>query len=339
MLYEINQLTRVHQGRTILSIPTLTISSGKIVSLIGPNGAGKTTLLQLLAFLDTPSSGTIAFRSEAVRFVEKSLHPLRQKVVSVDQYPIMFTGSVQKNLEFGLQVRKIDKNERRFLIEEALATVGMLAFMHAEAHKLSGGETKRVALARALVTKPQVLLCDEPTANVDMENREIIESILKRVNEEEQISIIFATHSLSQAQRLSQQTVTLKDGKLSCLSRENVLSATITEQQEERITCRLNNDVQLSLPVGRSVARVDIRIFLDPSQITLHENSQGLAPLHNLLPGKIVKTVLEDKRVKITVNIGVLIDLFLTLPQYAEKPTLIGAPVLLHIPDEAISVE
>jgi tungstate transport system ATP-binding protein len=339
MLYEINNLTMVHQGRTILRLPTLAIPVGKIVSLIGPNGAGKTTLLRLLAFLDTPSSGEIAFGNEPVRFAEKSLHPLRQKVVLVDQYPIMFTGSVQKNLEFGLQVRKVEKNKRRFLIEEALTIVGMQAFIHAEAHKLSGGETKRVALARALVTKPQVLLCDEPTANVDMENREIIESILACVNEKEQISIIFATHSLSQAQRLSHQTVILKDGMLSRLSRENVMSATITGQEEERMICQLQNGVRLTLPVGSFVDKNVIRIFLNPAKITLIGNDRRIVPFHNLVPGKVVKAAQENKRVKITVNIGVPIDLYYSQPQYTEKPLLIGEKVLLHIPDEAITIE
>jgi tungstate transport system ATP-binding protein len=340
MLYEINKLTRVHQGRTILDIPDLVIPAGKITSLIGPNGAGKTTLLHLLAFLDTPSSGTISFRASPVRFVAKDLHLLRQRVVLVDQYPILFTGSVYKNLEFGLKVRKSEKKGRNHLIREALEMVGMEDFINAEAHKLSGGETKRVALARALVIKPEVLLCDEPTANVDYENQEIIQSILERANGREKISILFATHSLSQAQRLADQTVTLKDGKPSELSRENVLPASIVGQDEGRVICRLDNDVRITVPAAsHSVGTKSVRIFLNPAKINLFPSGEPLAAQENLLPGKVVKIAGGNGQVKITIDVGVQIDTFLSLPEYVRKPPLIGEAVFLHIPDEAITIE
>ncbi len=340
MLYEINNLTRVHQGRTILDIPALTIPAGKISSLIGPNGAGKSTLLHLLAFLDTPSSGAISFCSTPVCFVERALHPLRQRVVLVDQYPILFTGSVLKNLEFGLKVRKIDKNRRSSLIEEALEMVGMQDFIHAEAHKLSGGETKRVALARALVVKPAVLLCDEPTANVDAENQEIIESILGRANGEEKISILFATHSLSQAQRLADHTVILKDGRPSDISRENVLSATIVGQSDDRVICLVHNGVRITIPAVRySGGTTTARLFLDPAKISLFRSGEQIVSQENLLPGKVVKIAGGRGCVKTTVDIGAQIDIFLSLMEYARKPPLIGEGVLLHIPDEAITIE
>ncbi|MBU1568013.1 MAG: ATP-binding cassette domain-containing protein [Proteobacteria bacterium] len=340
MLYKIKKLTREHQGRIILNIPELVISAGKITSLIGPNGAGKTTLLHLLAFLDTPSSGEISFGSRPVRFVEKELHPLRQRVVLVDQYPILFTGSVYKNLEFGLKVRKIEKKRRSHLIEEALEMVGMQDFIHAEAHKLSGGETKRVALARALVVKPEVLLCDEPTANVDSENQEIIQSILERANGREKISIIFATHSLSQAQRLADKTVILKDGRPSDLSRENVLPATILGQNEGRIICRLHNDVRITVPVAYYPARTSaVRLFLNPAKIILTRNGEQALSHENLLPGKVVKIVGGNGQIKTTVDTGVPVDIFISLPEYARRPPLIGEGVLLSIPDEAITIE
>ncbi len=340
MLYEINKLTRVHRGRIILDIPALTIPVGKISCLIGPNGAGKSTLLHLLAFLDTPSSGTISFCSTPVRYVEKALQPLRRRVVLVDQYPILFTGSVLKNLEFGLKVREIEKNRRRDMIEEALQMVGMEDFLHAEAHKLSGGETKRVALARALVVKPEVLLCDEPTANVDAENQEIIESILERANGKEKISILFATHSLSQAQRLADQTLTLKDGRPSDLSRENVLSARIVGQGAGRVICRLHNDLRITFPAASySGTTGTVRLFFNPEKIILFRQSPGGVSPENLLSGKVVKIAGGNGQVKVTIDTGVQTNVVLSLSEYAEKPPRIGEEFLLHIPDEAITVE
>jgi tungstate transport system ATP-binding protein len=339
MLYELHKLTRVHQGRSVLDIPELTIPAGKITSLLGPNGAGKTTLLQLLAFLDTPSSGEVRFCTKPVDFTEKALQPLRRRVVLVDQYPILFTGSVLRNLEFGLKVRKIDPKKRGSVIDEALEMVGMKDFLNAEAHKLSGGETKRVALARALVVKPEVLLCDEPTANVDAENQEIIQGILERANGKEKISIIFATHSLSQAERLAHQTVILKDGRLSGLARENVLPATLMEQKDGRFICQLPNDVRITVPVTGCSGANTVRLFLNPEKIRLIQNDEGLAAHNNLLPGTVTQIAQANGQIKTTVDTGVPIDIFLSSSEYRNRPPLIGDAVYIDIPDEAITIE
>jgi tungstate transport system ATP-binding protein len=340
MLYEIEDLTRVHGARTILDIPTLTIFSAEIYSLIGPNGAGKTTLLHLLAFLDSPDSGMITFRSTPVRYNEKSLLPLRRQVVLIDQYPILFTGSVWKNLEFGLSVRKIETKRRRPRIEEALELVGMQDFSHAEAHKLSGGETKRVALARALVVQPEVLLCDEPTANVDVENSGIILDILEKINRERKISIIFSTHSHSQARRLSRHTLILKDGRLSDLPRDNVFTATMLGQVEDRMVCRLQNDIRITVPARKSFTNAgSVRLFLNPEYIVLVREPEEYAGRENLLQGTVVMIAAENGRIRITIDIGISVNIFLSLSEYAKNRPFIGEKVLLSLDDRAISVE
>ncbi len=214
MLYELSNVKRVQANQTILDISRLPIEAGTIYSLIGPNGAGKTTLLQILAFLDTDYQGVLKFHKKRVRNSTKQLFDLRRRVVLVDQYPLLFTGTVWKNIEFGLKVRKVTTEERNERIECVLELVGMTAFAQADARTLSGGETKRIALARALVLDPEVLLCDEPTANVDKENQEIILNILAQMVKEKKKTIIFSTHSLSQVQQLAEQTIHLDAGCL-----------------------------------------------------------------------------------------------------------------------------
>jgi len=213
MLYEADELTRRFKGRQVLNLEHLEIEPQKIYGLIGPNGAGKTTLLNLLAFLDRPTTGSLQFRGQVVSYGNQQLLKLRRRVVLVDQYPILFTGSVWKNVDFGLKVRGISKKIRAHRVEQVLELVGMEEFRQADAHKLSGGETKRVALARALAIEPEVLLCDEPTANVDENNQEIILKILRRINRDKQTSIILATHYLAQSRRLADHTLTLEYGR------------------------------------------------------------------------------------------------------------------------------
>ncbi|WP_457577166.1 energy-coupling factor ABC transporter ATP-binding protein [Desulfomarina sp.] len=212
MLYKLENLKKNFGSRTILDLDHLEIETGKIYTLIGPNGAGKTTLLKILAFLDKPSTGRMTFRGQPVKMSEQHLHSLRRQVVLLDQNPILFSGTVRKNVGFGLRIRKIEPRERERRVQEMLALVGMEEFIDYDSRGLSGGEVKRVALARALALSPGVLLCDEPTANVDAKNQEIILDTLERINRQKGRSIIFSTHYLSQGQRLAHHTLLLQNG-------------------------------------------------------------------------------------------------------------------------------
>ena len=222
MIYSASNLTKVYDTRVVLDIPALEIEQGAIHALLGPNGAGKTTLLNVLAFLEPPTAGQIVFDSKTVRFTEAYLRQLRQHVVLVDQHPILFTTSVRKNIEFGLKIRKISYGQREYIIDEVLDLVGMRAFAQARAHYLSGGETQRVALARALAVSPEVFLCDEPTSSVDVENQTAILNILRQINEQKKITIIFTTHDTSQARDLAHQTIFLHQGRLGSGVQEDI---------------------------------------------------------------------------------------------------------------------
>lgn len=232
MVYEISQLTKVYGNRTVLDIPMLKIEKGSIYALLGPNGAGKTTLLNIFGLLEPPTTGNIIYQSQPVQFSELYLQPLRKVIVMVEQHPILFTTTVYKNLEFGLKIRRIQKKERNFIIEESLDMVGMRHFIQAPAHRLSGGETQRVAIARALAVNPQVLLCDEPTSSVDAENQEAIINILRQVNGIKEITIIFTTHDRSQVNSLAHQIMFLDHGKLSTGNGDNLITANRSSERE-----------------------------------------------------------------------------------------------------------
>ncbi len=338
MLYKLRRLTKIYGSRTILDIPKLDIEPGKIYTLIGPNGAGKSTLLNVLAFLDSPSSGSVHFHSTQVGAEAKALMQLRRKVVLVDQYPILFTGPVWKNLDFGLKIRKIPKRQRLAKVEEALELVGMQEFYHADAHNLSGGETKRIALARALVLNPEVLLCDEPTANVDTEHQEVIMNILERSNREAHLSVIFATHYLSQAQRLAHHTLVLQNGRLSAQSRENIYNGALVSQDEQVAVYLLGSDVQLRVAVEKF--QNDIfekqQFFLDPDLLRIGNGKRDGEEDDNRYIGIVTKIEKENGRIRITVEAGIKVQLLLLPETYRANPPWIGEEVTLVIPHEAI---
>ncbi|NVM57951.1 MAG: ATP-binding cassette domain-containing protein, partial [Desulfobacterales bacterium] len=252
MLFEIKNLTKVYGNRTVLDIPELSLEKGKVYGLLGPNGSGKTTLLEILSFLLPPSAGEIVYDSRKVDFSEGFLQGLRREVVMVEQQPILFTTSVYKNVEFGLKIRNVSKDRRKRIVYEVLDLVGMREFAEASAHKLSGGETHRVAIARALACSPKVILFDEPTSNVDIENQIAIEGILRDINIQKGISVIFTTHNRIQATKLADRIVFLFNGKPASSIYENIFSGPIRTDGNGNKSCLIHDKVRLAVQTDKS---------------------------------------------------------------------------------------
>ena len=223
MIFDISDLTKTYGDRTILDISELSFKKGAIYGLQGPNGAGKTTLLNILAFLEYPNSGSVLYNSKPVQYVEPYLQRLRKEVVLVDQLPLLFTTSVFKNLEFGLKIRGLEKEERKRRIVKGLDMVGMGDFIHAPAHQLSGGETQRVALAARLVLKPEIMLLDEPTANVDAASAQQIREAALMARREWNTTLIIASHDRDWLYDVCDQVLHLFKGRLFGTGKENIL--------------------------------------------------------------------------------------------------------------------
>ena len=338
MLYELTGLEKVLGGRKIFEIPTFSIRSGRIYSLTGPNGAGKTTLLKILAFLDRPSSGEIRFCDRMVSQVDSELLELRRQVVMVDQSPLLFTRTVAGNVGFGLKLRKIPSAERRKRVVEALEQVGMEKFLRSEAHRLSGGETKRVALARALAIRPKVLLCDEPTANVDSENQRIILDILANINRREKTSIIFSTHYQSLEQQLAHSSLHLQHGRLSESQINDVFDAELIEHHAEHALCRLAGKVILRLPrrLVPDEPFFTVRIEQEKIRIATEEEAGRTAGIP--VKGRVVLVEESSGAIRVRIDSGVVLQLTLSNQMYAEHPIPVGASVTVLIPEDAVQL-
>ncbi len=170
-MYQLDNVTRRYDQRFSLVVDSLRINKGDRLVLVGPSGAGKSTLLRLLNFLEPPTQGNITF--EGIMFSREKMPPLEvtRKVTTVFQNPLLLGMSVLDNVCWGLKLRKVEQPEGKAM--EALAMVGMAPFARNHVRSLSGGEAQRVALARAIVLSTDVLLLDEPTANLDPYNVEL----------------------------------------------------------------------------------------------------------------------------------------------------------------------
>ena len=337
-LFSLANITRVYDRRTVLDIPKLDIEENRIHALLGPNGAGKTTLLNMLGFLEAPTAGEISFRSKPVRFIEADLQQLRRAAVLVDQHPILFSTTVYKNLEFGLKIRGIAPGNRRRIIEETLDLVGMRSFIGYPAHQLSGGETQRVALARALALSPEVLLCDEPTSSVDVENQNLIMTLLRRINETKKISVLFTTHDRSQAARLAHHTIVLNQGRLVPTMYENIFRGVLQTDPSGQPQCAIQDKMHLSIGVDQVLKnRKAVSVFIDPAKIVVRKSSEDPAAV-NEMQGRVVQIIEENGKVRIVVDAGIWIALLISKKRYQKIGIMVGETIGLSIPPEAIHI-
>ena len=204
--FELAGIRHRYGARTVLSIQHLAIPRGKTLGIIGPSGAGKSTLLRLLQGLERPTEGTVDV--DGARMPYPVPLPLSRRITTVFQRPLMLDRSVLENVLFGLRVRGI---KDRAPADPLLERLGLGHLANAHARRLSGGEIQRVALARAMAIEPDVLLLDEPAANLDPANVARIEAFVREV-QTRGTTIVLVTHNTHEARRLAHRTLLLIEG-------------------------------------------------------------------------------------------------------------------------------
>ena len=213
-LIETRDLWQRRDGQDILKNINLMVERGEIFALIGPTGAGKTTLLRLIDVLDAPAVGKVFFDGADVNASDRIRLETRRRMAFVLQKPVIFNSSVYDNIACGLRWRGIDSRHTREEVDGILETVGLTSYKNRNARTLSGGEVQRVAIARAIAVRPEVLLLDEPTANLDPVSASKIEELIAGVIKRETITVIMATHDMSQGQRLADRIGVLINGEM-----------------------------------------------------------------------------------------------------------------------------
>jgi putative ABC transport system ATP-binding protein len=219
-LVSIEQLTRKfsldHSAVTALDHVNLCINSGEFLAISGPSGSGKSTLLNLIGCIDKPTSGRILIDSvDTSRLSPTQTSVLRREKIGFvfQTFNLIPVFTASENVEYPLLVQGVSAVERRRRVAEALANVGLSARAHQRPDLLSGGERQRVAVARAIVHRPALVLADEPTANLDTHNATQLIDLMRDLNQSIGLTFIFSTHD----QRLLEHTpriVRLTDGRI-----------------------------------------------------------------------------------------------------------------------------
>jgi tungstate transport system ATP-binding protein len=211
-VYRLENVSKEYEGRRVLQVDRLEIRRGEVFAVVGPSGAGKSTLLRLLNFLEPPTSGCIRFLDAEFRTDQPMPLQCCRRVTTVFQRPVLLNRSVRANVGYGLKLRGYRGSDGN--VQNALEQVGLQSLTRQRARTLSGGEAQRVALARAIVLQPEVLLLDEPTANLDPYNVGLIEEIVTNLNRERGTTLVLVTHNVFQAKRLAHRVALLLDGQI-----------------------------------------------------------------------------------------------------------------------------
>ncbi|MFP8952339.1 ABC transporter ATP-binding protein [Natrialbaceae archaeon A-arb3/5] len=288
MTLELDGLTHRYGDELAVDDVSFGVESGELVALLGPSGCGKTTIVQAIAGHVRPTAGEVTLRGEAVTDEPPETRRVGLVFQQSTLYPHM---TVRENVAYGLEARGIERSERAERVSEYLDLVSLDDRRDAYPSELSGGQRRRVELARALAPRPDVLLLDEPLSALDRTLRERLRDEIGRIQRETGVTTLFVTHDQEEAMALADRLVVMNDGTVSgigrpralyespptpfvasFLGRSNTLSATVAARQpltlavgEETVEL---SDAATSAPVGTTLT-----CYIRPEAVSLAENA------------------------------------------------------------------
>jgi tungstate transport system ATP-binding protein len=321
MLLEVRGLRRKYGSAEILKGIDLDVVLGDVFVTIGPTGAGKTTLLRLIGLLDRPTSGSISFGGREVVDAEKARLDVRRRMAMVFQKPAVFNASVFDNVAYGLKVRGRKEPGLRTEVMNALETVGLSGYEKRNARTLSGGETQRVALARAMVVQPELLLLDEPTANLDPVSTSNMEKLILDVIRKSGMTVVMSTHDLFQAQRLGNRMGVLMGGEMmqtgdpsqiftqpdsrrvaEFVGVENMLAGVVASNDGGMVTADISGGCRVEALSGFGQG-TQVYVCIRPEEITL-ASTKELTSARNCFSGEITRIVLFGPLARVELDCG-----------------------------------
>lgn len=349
VIAELRNVTKAFDDKTVLENISLKISQGEVLALLGPNGSGKTTLLKILAFIEKPTSGEVYLNGKKV--VNKNLEQVRLRSSMVFQKTTLFSTTVYNNVAYGLRIRKTPKNKVDEAIGKALKLVRLEGFEMRHAKKLSGGEQQRVALARALVLDTELLLLDEPTANLDPKNASIVEQAISTANRELKTTIVIATHNMFQAKNLPSRIALMNNGRIdevgtpaeifgklsktlaSFAAVENTFKGTAMMTKEGTTSIDIGNGVQLTATVPKTG---EVSIFVSPEDIILSKNRLE-SSARNVFRGNIIGIQDLGSVVRLKIDVGRPFTVQITKSSFREMGITLNSEV--HLAFKASNVQ
>lgn len=280
---------------------SLQISKGDIFGIVGGSGAGKSTLLRTINGLQKPTSGEVIVAGQDItNLSRKELREVRKNIGIIFQhFNLISRKTVGENIEFALKIQKVPENKRNARVKELLNLVGLEEKENVYPRELSGGQKQRVGIARAIASNPKVLLCDEATSALDVQTAKEIVEILKEINKNLGITIVFITHQLEVAKELFKNIAVIDSGKIV----ENNSSYEIFANPSDNLTKKLvNKRINIPSKIVNSIGGSIVTLIykgedsLDPVISTINERYKIST---NILHGNI--EYIQDKPIGVLV--------------------------------------
>lgn len=331
MILQARNLSQQHAGRSVVDITELDLPPGTGTAIVGPNGSGKSTLLRLLAFVETPTGGSLTFEGQPIR-TRADRQTARRAVTLVEQHPLLFDATVQSNLRYPLALRRLDPAEIDRRIAVSLEALGAAHLRDRPARTLSGGETQRVALARALALQPRLLLLDEPLSAADRSAAALLAHALEQLLAKG-TTVCFTSHQLEDAYRWADRVVALADGRITGVTPENLFRTHLPAGSGSK-TVRAG-PLELVVVTDHTGPAT---VLIPPDDIVVSKE-RFASSARNQFAGKIIRLADDGHgRVALTVDVGTDLIVRITPAALADIGLGLGSDVVLSVKAMAVQV-
>jgi tungstate transport system ATP-binding protein len=337
---ELRGVRHRYDGRLVLSLDHFAVPAGALLAVVGHNGSGKSTLLRLLALLETPTEGQVLWDGVLVPRRPPPPAALRRRVTLVEQRPILLRGTVLDNLGFGLRVRGLRRTEVNRQVETVAEQFGLTPLLERRRHQLSDGEVQRVAVARALAVRPDVLLLDEPTSSADRASAGTLYRALAQAQAtqstraERPLAVCIASHQLEDAYRWADDIRALAEGRLSPVTPENLFRVELPAGAGVLKHARVGT-IEIAVTTDRTGAVV---LAVPPTDIFV---SLGALPssARNMFAGHVTRVASQRPGlVHVTADVGVELVAAVTAEAVRDLALAPGVPVVFSFKASAVRV-
>lgn len=333
-MVELRGVRHRYAGRLVLDLAQFAVPDGALIAVVGHNGAGKSTLLRLLALLETPTEGQVLLDGKPVP--RRPPAALRRRVTMVEQRPILFRGTVRENLEYGLQVRGIGRTAVNGIIGDVADTLGLVPLLGRRRHELSDGEVQRVAVARALAVRPDVLLLDEPASSADRAAAGALHRALAAERAVRPLAVCIASHQLEDAYRWADDIRALADGRLSPVTPENLFRVELPAAGKDSTKHVRVGGIEIAVMTDRAGPVV---LAVPPTEIFVSREPLA-SSARNVFAGRVTGMAIERRGagVHVTADVGVELVAVVTAEAARELALAPGSPVVFSFKASAVQV-
>lgn len=318
-------LTKQYGGATVLDIRDYAFEAGRIHALVGPNGAGKTTLLRIVSGLVEPSSGQVhVFGAPLPSLAGHKRLAVQRRMAFVAQKPYLFRSSVRRNIEYPLSVRGVAAAERTSRADAAMQALGIAHLAGRKAAMLSAGEAQRTALARALVSQPELLLLDEPLASLDAASAPLVERVLAELAAQD-VTVILATHLAEQAYHYSANVLRLERGRIAPPAIENIVEGELVGDEAGGASLVLDNGCRICVVSDR---RGRVRAAVLPEDVIVSATRLD-SSARNCFKGRLTTMRERQPLVYVTADVGFALTSVVTAASCRRLALTIGSEVFM----------